>query len=109
MALPKPADHVEAALADALARAAAASEWSVVAQLARELEARRRRAKRDEPIQAGGRFGILPPTLDIRAWRNSCGGLLQRVQPSAAFVAKRRTEPQDRADGSRVIEHEVQG
>jgi hypothetical protein len=34
-------DHVEQALADALAHAATACEWSVVAQLARELEARR--------------------------------------------------------------------
>jgi ribosomal protein L18E len=34
-------DVVEAALADALTKASAASEWTVVAQLARELEARR--------------------------------------------------------------------
>jgi hypothetical protein len=35
------ADPVEVALADALSRASAAGEWSTVAQLARELEARR--------------------------------------------------------------------
>ena len=34
-------DPVEAALADALTKAAAAERWDVVAQLARELEARR--------------------------------------------------------------------
>jgi hypothetical protein len=37
----RPDDVVEAALADALVKRAAAGEWSVVAQLARELEARR--------------------------------------------------------------------
>lgn len=36
-----PALDVEAALADALSKAAAAGRWDVVAQLARELEARR--------------------------------------------------------------------
>ena len=36
-----PADPVETALADALTRAAAAEQWEVVQQLARELEARR--------------------------------------------------------------------
>lgn len=35
------ADHVEVALADALTLASAAGEWTAVAQLARELEARR--------------------------------------------------------------------
>jgi hypothetical protein len=35
-------DVVEHALAEAVARASAAGEWSVVAQLARELEARRK-------------------------------------------------------------------
>lgn len=34
-------DAIERALADALTRASAAGEWSTVAQLARELEARR--------------------------------------------------------------------
>ncbi len=34
-------DGVEQALADALTRAAGASEWGLVAQLAKELEARR--------------------------------------------------------------------
>jgi hypothetical protein len=34
-------DAVEAALAGALANATAAGEWAIVAQLARELEARR--------------------------------------------------------------------
>ncbi|HEX4477977.1 MAG TPA: hypothetical protein VH142_22975 [Polyangiaceae bacterium] len=34
-------DVVEAALADALTKASAAGEWTTVAQLARELEARR--------------------------------------------------------------------
>lgn len=34
-------DPLEDALADALSRAAAAGEWTVVAALARELEARR--------------------------------------------------------------------
>jgi hypothetical protein len=38
---PPPADAVEGALAEALARATAADRWDVVAQLARELEARR--------------------------------------------------------------------
>jgi hypothetical protein len=35
-------DPVEAALADALTKAAAAGAWEVVGQLARELEARRK-------------------------------------------------------------------
>lgn len=38
----KVVDPVEVALAEALARASAAGEWSVVSQLARELEARRK-------------------------------------------------------------------
>ena len=38
---PRAVDAVEAALAEALCRASAAGEWAVVAQLARELEARR--------------------------------------------------------------------
>lgn len=38
----KGSDPVEVALAEALARASAAGEWAVVAQLARELEARRK-------------------------------------------------------------------
>jgi hypothetical protein len=36
-----PADPIEAAVAEALRGATAAGQWSVVAQLARELEARR--------------------------------------------------------------------
>ncbi len=36
-----PADPIETALGDALTKASAAGEWSLVAQLARELEARR--------------------------------------------------------------------
>jgi hypothetical protein len=42
--LPRPAavsDPVELAIAEALTKATAAGEWTVVAQLARELEARR--------------------------------------------------------------------
>ena len=38
----RPGDVVEAALADALARAAAAGQWEAVGALTRELEARRR-------------------------------------------------------------------
>lgn len=41
-------DPVEQALAEALARASAAGEWSTVATLARELEARRRARESQE-------------------------------------------------------------
>ena len=41
----------EAALADALTRASVASQWELVAQLARELEARRRAREAPEIVR----------------------------------------------------------
>jgi hypothetical protein len=59
---PKPAggevDGVEQALADAVTRAARAGEWGVVAQLAKELEARRlARLRNVLPLDAKSRKG----------------------------------------------------
>jgi hypothetical protein len=48
-------DPVEAPLADALTRAAAAGEWSVVGQLARELEARRKAYDSDKVVRLPAR------------------------------------------------------
>jgi hypothetical protein len=47
-------DAVEAAIADALTRAAAAGQWAIVAQLAGELEARRR-ARAEVPTLSDAR------------------------------------------------------
>jgi len=44
-------DVVEVALADALTRAAEAAQWELVAQLARELEARRRAREAPEIVR----------------------------------------------------------
>jgi len=48
---------VEAALADALTRASVASQWELVAQLARELEARRRAREAPEIVRLDERRG----------------------------------------------------
>ncbi len=48
-------DPVEGALADALARASAAGQWGVVAQLSRELETRRQARDASNVVPIAGR------------------------------------------------------